>query len=107
LESMHSKTWGWDRWHTPCVYEQFRCYLPVDSSSAKMIRYFLFLYDLDKNPLDLAKARALGDAVTRIQCPDGRIPTWMNPDRPVERDWINCMFASANALNQLARYENE
>ena len=107
LDSMHSKAWGWDRWHTPCVYEQFRCYLPVDSSSAKMIRYFLFLYDLEKNPLDLAKARALGDAITRIQCPDGRIPTWMNPDRPIERDWINCMFASANALNQLARYDSQ
>ena len=102
LESMHSKEWGWNRWHTPCVYEQFRCYLPVDSSSAKMIRYFLFLYDLEKNPLDLAKARALGDSITRIQCPDGRIPTWLNPDRPTANDWINCMFATANALKMLA-----
>jgi maltose/maltodextrin transport system substrate-binding protein len=104
-ESTRCKDWGWLRWHTPCVLEQYRCYVPVDSSSAKMIRYFLFLYDLEKNPLDLAKARALGDSLTRAQCPDGRIPTWLNPERPVERDWINCMFASAEALKLLARYD--
>ena len=74
---------------------------------AKMIRYFLFLYDLERNPLDLAKARALGDSITRIQCPDGRIPTWLNPDRPTANDWINCMFATANALKMLAEKDGE
>ena len=89
------------------MLEQYRCYLPVDASSAKMIRYFLMLYGLEKNPLDLAKARALGDAVTRIQCADGRIPTWMDPARPPSEDWINCMFATANALKELAVFDGE
>lgn len=105
LESLKVRNWGWHRWHTPCVLEQYRCYVPVDASSAKMIRYFLMLYGLEKNPLDLAKARALGDAVTRIQCPDGRIPTWMDPARPPSEDWINCMFAVANALKQLSDFD--
>ena len=105
-ETFRSRDWGWFRWHVPCVLEQYRCYVPVDASSAKMIRYFLFMYDLEKNSLDLAKARALGDSVTRIQVCNGRIPTWMNPERQSADDWINCMFGAAEALKLLARYEN-
>ena len=106
-ESLHSRNWGWLRWHTPCALEQYRCYVPVDASVAKMIRYFLLMYDLEKNPLDLAKARALGDSFTRIQCSNGRIPTWMSPESPLSDDWINCMFASAEALKLLAKYEEQ
>lgn len=105
LEATRTKKWGWYNWTTPAVLEQYRCFVPVDASLAKMIRYYLFLYDLEKNPMDLAKARALGDAVTRIQGPDGRIPTWCDLSRPVEQDWINCGFATASALKLLATYD--
>ena len=105
LEATRTKKWGWYAWTTPAVLEQYRCFVPVDASLAKMIRYFLFLYDLEKDPMDLAKARALGDAVTRIQGPDGRIPTWCDLSRPVEQDWINCGFATAAAMKLLASYD--
>ena len=105
LEGMKSRKWGNYNWNTPCVLEQYRCYVPVDASSAKLIQYFLFLYDREKNPLDLAKARALGDAVTRVQQRNGRIPTWFDANRPAEHDWINCCFATANTMKKLATYK--
>jgi hypothetical protein len=98
LSATKTKVWGNYNWFTPTVLEQYRCFMPVDASLAKMIRYYLFMYDLEKNPLDLAKARALGDALTRVQTPDGRIPTWCDPNRAVETDWINCGFATASVM---------
>ena len=106
LSATKTKVWGNYNWFTPTVLEQYRCFMPVDASLAKMIRYYLFMYDLEKNPLDLAKARALGDALTRVQTPDGRIPTWCDPNRAVESDWINCGFATASALKLLATYDH-
>ena len=55
--------------------------------------------------LDLAKVRAPGDALTRIQMPHGRIPTWCDSNREVESDWINCGFATVSALKLLATYD--
>lgn len=101
-----TKKWGWSNFHTPCVLEQYRCYVPVDASLAKLIRYYLLMYDLEKNQLDLAKARALGDSLTRIQGDDGRIPTWMNIGLSVDSDWINCEVSAIKALNLLAKYDD-
>ena len=54
------------------------------------------------NPLDLAKARVLGDAMTNIQKEDGSIRTqWlMRPD--ADNFWINCLGASIEALELLS-----
>ena len=91
----------------PAALEQYNCYAIVDASVAKMVRYYLLMYDLEKNPLDLAKARALGDSLTRAQLPNGRIPTWYYEDKIIPGgDWINCMFASAYALKLLAKYDD-
>ena len=91
----------------PAALEQYNCYAIVDASIAKMVRYYLLMYDLEKNPLDLAKARALGDSLTRAQLPNGRIPTWYYEDKIIPGgDWINCMFASAYALKLLAKYDD-
>lgn len=91
----------------PHVCEQYHCYAAIDASAAKLIRTYLALYDVEKNPLDLAKARALGDSVTRIQNDDGRIRTfWHNwQDDNVGSDWVNCMVSAAEALDLLAKYE--
>lgn len=96
-------------WQTPCALEQYHCHWPIDASAAKMIRTYLALYRAEGNPVDLDKARALGDTATRMQCPDGRIPTWWWPERAklVRADWINCMIAMAQALGQLAEYDNK
>ena len=89
----------------PAVLEQYRCYVPVDASSAKMIRTYLALYRAEGKALDLAKARALADALTRAQRADGSIPTWMIPGRSPGDDWVNCLIASANALEEMSAFE--
>lgn len=105
-EELQAKKWGWLRFYqVPCTLEQYRCYVPVDASSATMIRYYLMMYDLEKNPLDLAKARALGDSLTRLQESSGRIPTWSDHYASTNDDWINCMYATAHALKNLAVYD--
>ena len=96
---------GWfspGRWHYPSVYEQYSCYISIDASAAKMIAAYLALYRAEGHPLDLAKARALADAITQVQEPSGRVPTfwadkgnWISDAR---YDWLNCMAASAAAL---------
>ena len=52
----------------------------------------------------LAKARALGDTITRVQTPEGRIPTFWTHDFLGEQtyDWLNCMGSSAATLLELA-----
>ena len=90
----------------PAVEEQYRCYVPVDASAAKLIRTYLALYRAEGRPLDLAKARALGDMMTRVQRADGSIPTWWNPDGPRKDDWLNCMIASARALEELLEFRS-
>lgn len=104
---------SWDSnyldWILPGVMEQYHCYVPIDSSAAKLIRAFVALWKAGDNPLDLAKARALGDAATRVQEPSGRLRTfWTDQDaKSPERDWINCMLATAGALELLGSLEEE
>ena len=100
-------TWMMDETHIrkavyPSVLEQYRCYVPISSSSSKLIRTYLALYRAEGKALDLEKARALGDAMTRAQRPDGSIPTTMDPAAPYSGDWLNCLIADAAALNELA-----
>ncbi len=61
------------------------------------------LYEKQKSPLDPAKARALGDSLTRGQMADGLIPTVLpfDPGR-AGRQWDNCTFAAIEALDALA-----
>ena len=91
------KLWGVESWRCPAVLEQYNCYVPIDASSAKLIRTYLALYAVERNPLDLAKARTLGDAIVR-ETRDGYCPTfWFD----FCEDWPNCMLASALALREL------
>ena len=91
----------------PCVTEQYNWNIPVDASCSKVIRTYLALYRATKDPLDLAKAKALGDALTRAQQPEGRIPTQMAEYNRVDpgEDWTNCMIWGAVALEELAAAE--
>ena len=108
-EELRKKDWGWFRaYHVPCGLEQYRCYVPIDTASAKIARFFLLMYKLEKNPLDLAKARALGDSLIRLQEDSGRIPTWAHREKtPVEDDWINCMFYTADTLKMLSEFQGK
>ena len=77
---------------------------------AKLIKTYLALYRAEGNPLDLAKARALGDAIVRIQRPSGYIPPEYalveKRDDPMQ-GWLNCTCASLAALDELAALDGE
>lgn len=100
-----SKTYA--EWVTPCVLEQYGCYWPIDASAAKLIRTYLALYKAEGRSVDLAKAKALGDSMTRMQKPDGSLPTWWHHHDGRGNNWLNCMIASANALTMLANASGE
>ena len=87
-------------WRVPGALEQYYWYLPIDASASQMVMAYLALYAAEKNPLDLAKARALGDAITRQQKPDGDVPThWVCWDKGCS--WWNCLLFDVKALNEL------
>jgi len=92
----------------PGVLEQYTWYVLIDASAAKLIRTYLALYRAERNPLDLAKARALGDAIVRSQemMGTGCIPTkWIDWDvKPDSEPWVNCAIHSAMALRELSAY---
>ncbi|MCQ2484091.1 MAG: hypothetical protein MJ168_02010 [Clostridia bacterium] len=91
-------------WPTPCALEQYNWYVPIDASSANIINTFIAMYKAGRGELYLAKARALADTVTRVQHEDGMIPThWMNEETLNGHNfWINCMIATANAVNAVS-----
>ncbi|MBP5544844.1 MAG: hypothetical protein ILM98_12265 [Kiritimatiellae bacterium] len=90
-------------WDAPSVLEQYSCFVPIDASAAKMIRAYLALWRVTGEPELLAKARTLGDTITRVQTPEGRIPTFWTHDTLGDQlyDWLNCMGSSASALMEL------
>ena len=84
--------------------------VPVDASNAKLIKTYLALYRAEKNPLDLAKARALGDALVRIQRPNDYIPTEYAKVEKREdsmQGWLNCTCFALSALAELAEFSGE
>ncbi len=86
----------------PACLEQYGWYLPIDSSSATVMRAFCSVYKITKNPLYVDKARALANMITRVQNEEsGAIPTyWMHEDcsNDLNDFWINCHIASASLL---------
>ncbi len=90
-------------WMLPCVVEQYRAYAPVCASSAKLIRMFLAAHRVTRDPLHLAKARALAATLTRTQAntrAPGRYLTWVM--QPTGLMWFNCELLAIEALQELA-----
>ena len=107
-------TWKWfcrptSKWCVPCVEEQYFCYVPVNASAAKTINALLDVWEATGKPIYLEKAKALGDAQTRMVEPDGFINTWSV--KGVRRSdhryhtWINCTMETMSALGRLAEAE--
>lgn len=94
------------QWLTPCGLEQYAWHVPIDASTADLMLGFLHLYQAGRGALYLEKAKALADAITRTQQPDGMIPThWMNEEHLHGKNyWINCQFFTAEALTELADF---
>ena len=109
-----AQTYPYETWMTPVALEQYSCYAPIDGSVAKLIRTWLALWAAEGNPLDLAKARTLGDATVNMQEPNGRVRTYWVPEpvdgtplgeiarQPEGGDWLGCLQADEWALGLLA-----
>jgi maltose/maltodextrin transport system substrate-binding protein len=91
-----------EKWYTPCSLEQYAMFEPISGSSAALILAFCRAYDATADPLDLAKAASLANALTQAQLQhNGRYPT-----RMIRQDlsyWINSTINTARALNTLAK----
>ena len=77
-----------------------------------MISGYLAFYKIEGGMADLAKARALGDAITIMQKEHGKggaIPThwlkWEVGPNVARQPWINCGIFTANTLADLAEAE--
>ena len=91
--------------HTPAGLEQYLCYVPIDSSTATIIRAFVSMYRLTGERLYLEKAMALADNITRMQDENGQIPTFFigeNCDYGHFNYWINCQIYTSGVLLELA-----
>lgn len=109
-------SWDWfcrptSKWCTPCVEEQYMCYVPVNESAAKTINTLLDVWEATGKDIYLQKAKALGDAQTRMVEPDGFINTWSlkgvrrNDHR--HHTWISCTMETMSALGRLAMAERK
>lgn len=98
-------------WHAPAGLEQYLWYVPIDGSTAAIMRAFLDLYEATGDELLLEKARALGDSITRLQNPDcGVYPThWQSKNCMYElyNFWINCHIGTAEQMLHLAEVMGE
>ncbi len=97
---------GVRRLATPCVLEQYKYRTPVDNSAANVAHAFMSLYEATGSQLALAKAKALVDNITVMQCAgNGQIPTtwdYRSPKRHQKRTfWINCTFSSVIVLMRM------
>ncbi|HTL28212.1 MAG TPA: hypothetical protein VL282_03285, partial [Tepidisphaeraceae bacterium] len=94
-----------DQWFTPCSAEQYAMFEPISGSSAFMIVAFVRAYEVTKDPLYLAKAESLANALTIAQNQyQGRYPTRMykTKDRTY---WINSTVNTVRAMKMLAEVE--
>ena len=93
----------WKNWKMPTALEQYEYYTPIDASMGDMIGAFANAYAKTREPLYLAKGKALADNITRHQRQDGTIPTYF--DSRTGSDWVNCMVYVADRLECLADAE--
>jgi len=93
-------------WFSPAGLEQYNWYLPISSSTADILRAFLKLYQVNKDPLLLEKACALGNRITTMQnTTSGMIPTHWTRKECIEDGgqlWINCQIYTAEVMLELA-----
>lgn len=90
-------------WFTPCVLEQYECYLPVDASAADMIETYGRAYAVTGRDIFLAKAVSLANQMTLMQDEaTGLMPTWWEKGGWKAIGWINCAIADAETLLEFA-----
>jgi len=111
---LRTQQYQYETWIAPVALEQYNCYFPIDGSVSKLIRTWLALWEAERNPLDLAKARTMGDATVNMQEPNGRVRTYWVPEpgdgtpigkvalQPAGGDWLVCLQADERVLGLLS-----
>jgi len=102
-DALADETTGVREIFTPCVFEQYWCYKPVDASGGNMINAWLDWYERTGDCLALEKARAMADELTQIQ--DDYNGMIKSIEEPVEFFWINCNFHSLDMLMRMDRLD--
>ena len=96
-----------DPMYSPAGLEQYFCYVPIDSSTATIVRSFMNMYRLTADRLYLEKSMALADTITRMQNKEsGQVPTFFIGEDGAygyKNFWINCQLYTASALLALAK----
>lgn len=98
---------GYKRDATPCVFEQYKYQMPIDNSTCNVANAMLDIYEATGDSLMLAKAKALIDNITVIQCVNtGKLLTSWRVRFNVEPSyWINCTYDSVCALLRMKNFE--
>ncbi len=108
--------WGMDdnfihQYNSPGVIEQYAYAVPVDDSAANMAVAWLDYYKRTGNTVALAKAKALFDEITIMQCTNtGMIPTtWYGKHNRIEENniWISCNYITIDALLRFSEFVGE
>ena len=91
---------GYKRDATPCVFEQYKYAMPVDNSACNVANAMLDIYERTGDELMKAKAKALIDNITVVQCANtGKIPTtWRIRLNYKPTFWANCTYDSVCIL---------
>lgn len=102
---------GYKRDCTPCVFEQYKYQMPVDASTCNVSNAMLSLYEKTGDELMKAKAKALIDNITVVQCVNtGKIPTtWRIRHNKNITFWVNCTYSSVCTLlrmDELSKQES-
>ena len=92
---------------TPCVFEQYKYQMPIDNSTCNVANAMLDIYEATGDELMKAKATALIDNITVIQCVNtGKILTsWRVRFNVTPSYWINCTYDSVCALLRMKNFE--
>ncbi len=94
-------------WPVPCVLEQYEWDYPIDSSAVNMIRLYIKAYAKTRQDIFLAKALALGSALTAAQDPEtGCLSTLLGKmvgDKNIRQRmlWLNCLAFTALGMMEL------
>lgn len=95
----------------PGVWEQNEYRVPIDDSAANMATAWLALYKATGDKLAFAKAKALMDQMTIVQCSiNGMIPTVWGTDyseRPSRHVWLSCSLISIQTLLEFSEFVGE
>lgn len=99
--------WLTNEWHVPSGLEQYAWYVPINDSTADIMKAFGVMYKATGKRLYLEKAKALADSITNMQNPEnGFIPTHWNTSEPDKecgtKFWVNCLFSTALRLVEFA-----